>query len=106
MQDIITGGSAFNIKAKSLRLGNFSPDEVNALYAQHTHETGQTFAPEIFSQLWQDTQGQPWLVNAIGYELTCEEEQIQDRTLPITLEHYYAARERLIQSGATHLLTN
>jgi predicted AAA+ superfamily ATPase len=31
-QDIITGGSAFNIKSKSLTLGNFTPDETRALY--------------------------------------------------------------------------
>jgi len=40
---IITGGSAFNIKAKSLRLGDFSKEEVFALFRQHTEETGQAF---------------------------------------------------------------
>ena len=33
---IITGGSAFNIKAESLRLGDFSRQEVWALLGQHT----------------------------------------------------------------------
>ena len=33
---IIAGGSAFNIKARSLRLGDFSQDEVRALLGQHT----------------------------------------------------------------------
>ena len=37
----ITGGSAFNIKAKSLRLGDFTLPEIEALYRQHTEETGQ-----------------------------------------------------------------
>ncbi|WP_246156110.1 ATP-binding protein [Thiohalocapsa marina] len=37
----VTGGSAFNIKAESLRLGDFSVDEVTALLAEHTIETGQ-----------------------------------------------------------------
>lgn len=40
-QDIVTGGSAFNIKAKSLRLGNFSREEIRELYLQHTAATGQ-----------------------------------------------------------------
>ena len=31
-QDIITGGSAFNIKAKSLRIGDFSIEEIRELY--------------------------------------------------------------------------
>ncbi|TAN49333.1 MAG: AAA family ATPase [Methylococcaceae bacterium] len=102
-KEIITGGSAFNIKTKSLRLGNFSRAEAENLFQQHTTDTGQTFAPEIFDELWEDTQGQPWLVNAMGYELTWEDKTARDRGIPITLEHYSAARERLIQSRATHL---
>ena len=37
------GGSAFNIKAKSLRLGDFTEAEVRELLAQHTAEYGQAF---------------------------------------------------------------
>jgi hypothetical protein len=102
-QEIITGGSAFNIKATSLRLGNLSRQEVEALYQQHTQDTGQTFAPAIFPELWEDTRGQPWLVNALGYELTWHDRELRDRSLPIDLERYKAARERLIHSRATHL---
>ncbi|MEA3464737.1 MAG: AAA-like domain-containing protein [Thermodesulfobacteriota bacterium] len=101
--DIITGGSAFNIKAASLTLANFTQDEVYNLWQQHTDATGQTFTKEIFPELWEDTTGQPWLVNALAYELTWEDRSLRDRTVPITLEHYYAARERLIRSRATHL---
>lgn len=101
--EIITGGSAFNIKTVSLRLGSFSADEVNTLYMQHTQDTGQTFAPDIFAELWEDTYGQPWLVNALGYELTWKDKEARNRTLPLTLERYKSARERLIQSRATHL---
>jgi len=42
-KQVITGGSAFNIKSKSLRLGNFSHGDIATLYAQHTEATGQTF---------------------------------------------------------------
>ncbi|MGN0052718.1 MAG: AAA family ATPase, partial [Bacteroides sp.] len=38
-QDIVTGGSAFNIKAESLHLGNFSKEEIRELYMQHTAAT-------------------------------------------------------------------
>lgn len=69
-KEIITGGSAFNIKATSLVMGNFSPEEIRALYQQHTDATGQTFAESIFPALWEDTGGQPWLINALGYEMT------------------------------------
>jgi hypothetical protein len=102
-QEIITGGSAFNIKAKSLRLGNFSPQETEALWRQHQDETGQQIDAAIFPELWADTEGQPWLVNALGNEVTWEDHELRDRTKPVTMEHYQAARERLIQSRATHL---
>ena len=103
-KETITGGSAFNIKAESLRLGNFSQAEVRALWEQHTTATGQVIAQSIYAELWQDTQGQPWLVNALGYQLTNHKmPHLLDRTLPITLEDYHTAREALIQSRATHL---
>ncbi|HAS50946.1 MAG TPA: hypothetical protein DCS21_04115, partial [Gammaproteobacteria bacterium] len=59
---IITGGSAFNIRAKSLRLGDFTADETTTLLQEHTLETGQVFTPEALAQVWRLTQGQPWLV--------------------------------------------
>lgn len=102
-EGIITGGSCFNIKAESLRLGNFTAEEMQSLWRQHSDDTGQSFAPEIFAPLWEDTRGQPWLVNALGNECTWRDKAARDRTLPITLERYRAARESLIQSRATHL---
>ena len=100
---VITGGSAFNIKAKSLRLGNFSEAETRGLWLQHTALTGQVFDEAIFPVLWEDTRGQPWLVNALGHELTWESRAARDRSRPISLPDYQQARERLIQSRATHL---
>ena len=103
-QEIITGGSAFNIKAESLRVGNFSREENQALWLQHTEATGQRFDPVIFAELWEDTWGQPWLVNALGHQLTHKNRRLRgDRSIPITLEDYWKAREELIQSRATHL---
>ena len=102
-QEIITGGSAFNIKAESLRLGNFTREETIALWKQHTQDCGQVFDGAIWNELWEDTRGQPWLVNALGYECTWKDKAARDRTIPITLERYKQARERLIYSRATHL---
>ena len=39
----VTGGSAFNVKAETLRLRDFSRGEVTTLLAQHVAETGQEF---------------------------------------------------------------
>ena len=61
----ITGGSAFNIKAKSLRLGDFDRDDVSRLLGQHQGETGQAFTAEAIERVWYLTRGQPWLVNAL-----------------------------------------
>ena len=66
--EIITGDSAFNLKAKSLRLGNFSRDETRSLCLQHTEETGQVFEDVAFEDIWHLTCGQPWLVNALAIE--------------------------------------
>ena len=101
--EIITGGSAFNIKSRSLLMGNFTYEECQNLYQQHTKETGQTFSEDIYPELWEDTKGQPWLVNALAYEMTWEIKQLRDRIIPITIEHYQSAKESLIRSRATHL---
>ncbi|MCL2153125.1 MAG: hypothetical protein FWH57_09250 [Oscillospiraceae bacterium] len=101
--EIITGGSAFNIKTKSLRMGNFTQEETRSLWLQHTEETEQEFEEAIFPELWEDTYGQPWLVNALGQEVTWEIRANRDRCRKITLSDYKAAREELIESRATHL---
>ncbi|SFC13876.1 AAA-like domain-containing protein [Marinospirillum celere] len=101
--EVITGGSAFNIKAESLRMGNFTEQETHALWQQHSQETGQEFDPAIFPELWEDTRGQPWLVNALGYEVTWKNRKARDRSHKISLTDYQEARERLIYSRATHL---
>ena len=101
--EIITGGSAFNIKTESMRMMNFSFDETKALWRQYTDDTGQEFENAVFQELWEDTYGQPWLVNALGYELTEKTIARNDKKRKITISDYKIARERLIQSRATHL---
>ena len=101
--DIITGGSCFNIKAESLTLGNFSSDEVKTLYAEHTKETGQIFTPDVFPLVMRYTGGQPWLVNALGYEVTYKMKPNRDHSVVITAAMIETAKERLILSRATHL---
>lgn len=58
--------SPFNIKVASLRLGNFSAEEVASLYQQHTEATGQAFDAEALRLGHQLTGGQPWLCNALA----------------------------------------
>jgi len=102
-QTIITGGSAFNIKAASLRLGDFSQADVTRLLQQHTTETGQVFEPEASALVWDLTAGQPWLVNALAYEVTFKMPAGRDRAQPITAEMIQQAKEDLILRRETHL---
>ena len=102
-QDIVTGGSAFNIKAKSLRLGNFTKEEIHDLYMQHTAATGQEFDEACFPLIWEATEGQPWLVNALGYEVTYEMKENRDRSVRIIPEMIYRAQERIIYRRDTHI---
>jgi len=100
---VITGGSAFNIKSKSLRLGNFIPEEIKRLYQQHTEETGQVFHDDVFPLVWELTEGQPWLVNALAYEVTYEMKDGRDRQKEINVAMMKQAKENLILRRETHL---
>ena len=100
---IIAGGSAFNIRAESLRLGDFSRAEVESLLAQHTEETGQAFTEEARRDIWELTQGQPWLVNALAYEACWGNKAGRDRSRSITADAIQDAREQLILRRETHL---
>ena len=100
---MVLGGSAFNIKAKSLRLGDFSEREVRALLAQHTAATGQAFTEEAVRLILTRTAGQPWLVNALCREACFEDETGRDRERQITAHAILAAQERLILRRDTHI---
>ncbi len=100
---VITGGSAFNIKAESLRLSSFSRAQVEALYLQHTEETGQVFESGALAKAWDLTADQPWLVNALAYEACFKMPEGQDRSKPITCEMIIQAKENLIYRRETHL---
>ena len=100
---IIAGGSAFNVKAKSLRLGDFSRAEVLALLGQHKTETGQAFTDKALELVWAQTLGQPWLVNALAAEAGFEDKAGRDRSRSIDTDAIRAAQERLILRRETHL---
>ena len=100
---LVLGGSAFNVKAKSLRLGDFSEQEVRALLAQHTAATGQEFTEEAVRLILTRTAGQPSLVNALCREACFEDQVGRDRERPITADAILAAQERLILRRDTHI---
>lgn len=93
--------SPFNVSVKSLRIKDFTREQVAALYGQHTAETGQEFTPAAVERVFGYTQGQPWLVNALAWEIIGEIPIKPPE--PITVPHVDQAKERLILARATHL---
>ncbi len=98
--DIIAGGSAFNVKAKSMRLGDFSFKETKLLLELHTQETGQRWAEGTIEEVWRLTQGQPWLVNSLASR-ACMAVSSLDQ--PIELNAIDDAREQMILDRESHL---
>ncbi len=93
--------SPFNIKVESLRLRDFTSDEVARLYAQHTAETGQVFEAGALARVWELSAGQPWLVNALAREVIVK--MGVPSSEPVTIAHLDQAAERLVLARATHL---
>ena len=100
---LVLGGSAFNIKSTSLRLGDFTEGETRALLAQHTEETGQVFTTEAQELIRTRTAGQPWLVNALCQEACFKSEAGRDRARAVAADDVLDAQERLILARVTHL---
>ena len=61
--------SPFNVQ-RSLRVPNLTQAEVEAMYQQYQQESGQVIAPEVVSQVYEATRGQPGLVSWFGELLT------------------------------------
>ncbi|NJL28653.1 MAG: AAA family ATPase [Thermoanaerobaculia bacterium] len=93
--------SPFNVTTVSLLLRHFTAVEVAELYSQHTGATGQLFTPESVSLIFELTQGQPWLVNALADRIVRGE--APDPATVIRTEHGLAAKEALIVRDDTHL---
>lgn len=97
----VSTSSPFNIKSESLILSNFTIDNVKVLYAQHTEETGQQFTPEAIEQVYYLTAGQPWLVNALGYQACYRD--VTDPRQSITKEVIDRSKDALIKRRDTHI---
>jgi type II secretory pathway predicted ATPase ExeA len=94
--------SPFNIVTKTYTLENFSKEEIALLYRQHTDETGQAFDDDAVALVWEQTQGQPWLVNAVANEVIVEILQ-SDYTKPVTATLVSEAIQNIILNRPTHI---
>jgi hypothetical protein len=98
----VNPGSPFNIKQDSAVIGNFSRDDIARLFAQRTAETGQQITPAALDCAWDQSRGQPWLVNSLFMRATM---RVLDETSAetVTPAHILAAREQMILARETHL---
>jgi len=94
--------SPFNIKTDSILLGNFVQDDVKKLFAQRAEETGQQIADEALEYVWEQSRGQPWIVNSLFERATMRILKRDDYSA-VTLEHIKQAREQTILARETHL---
>lgn len=88
----------FNVSSTTLRLGNFSKEQVCQLLAQHTKHTGQVFRRETVELVTVWTGGQPWLVNKMA-DISV---QLAGKHKAITPEHIVCAQEAMIDSHDPH----
>ncbi|MDR1486015.1 MAG: AAA family ATPase, partial [Planctomycetaceae bacterium] len=98
----VNQGSPFNIKEDSVFIGNFSKENVVSLFAQRTAETDQQITPEAINYVWEQSHGQPWIVNSLFKRATLRILDEESRET-VTLKHIEQAREQMILARETHL---
>jgi hypothetical protein len=98
----LTESSPFNIKKEALTLPNFSMDEIKTLYEQHTKASGQSFEESAISRAWYWSEGQPWLINALAYEII-NKILGKDYSIPITDILIDQAADLMIKRRDTHI---
>ncbi len=96
---IVGGVSPFNI-ADQVKLPPFTLKNVRDLYAQYTKETNQPFTEDAVKKVFNETAGQPWLVNRIGTILTINIKP--ETTAPITEEDVEKAIDFLLYEENSH----
>ncbi|MDR2198863.1 MAG: AAA-like domain-containing protein [Deltaproteobacteria bacterium] len=94
--------SPFNIKKDALTLANFTKDEIGFLYRRHTIASGQIFESEAVDRAWYWSKGQPWLVNALAYEIVVKILN-NDYAKTITADLMDHAAEAIIKNRTTHI---
>jgi len=95
-------GSPFNIKEDSAVLSNFSQINIENLFAQRTEETGQAISRDALEYVYEQSRGQPWIVNSLFKRATM---RVLDEasTETVKLTHIKEAREQMVLARETHL---
>jgi hypothetical protein len=95
-------GSPFNVKVDSAMIGNFTEENIASLFAQRTAETGQRIEQKALDYVWEQSRGQPWIVNSLFQRATMRVLK-EDDYQTVTLRHIREARQQMILARETHL---
>ena len=103
-KDVVTHNpsSPFNVKSDSASLTNFSENDIARLFALRTEENGQQITPEALKYVYEQSHGQPWIVNSLFNRATLRILDEQS-TETVTVELVRQAREQMVLARETHL---
>ena len=99
---VVNPGSPFNIKEDSVSISNFTKENIAQLFAQRTEETGQQIEAKALDYVWEQSKGQPWIVNNLFKRATLQILNADNYGI-VTLDHIQQARELMILGRETHL---
>ncbi|MCL2284169.1 MAG: AAA-like domain-containing protein [Fibromonadales bacterium] len=101
-KESLGSASPFNIISEAMTLKNFTKQEITQFYSQHTKLTKQAFKKDALEYIFEQTGGQPWLVNAVARE--CVEKICKfNYSISITKEMARTAVHNIILTRGTHL---
>ncbi len=83
---VLSAASPFNI-ADELRISYFTFEDVQDLIQQYMAETHQKFDEAVIRAIYENTHGQPGLVNALCVDLV--EKAVPEHTRPIMIKEFY-----------------
>jgi hypothetical protein len=95
-------GSPFNIKEDSAWISNFTKDDITHLFAQRTDDNGQQITTEALDYIYEQSNGQPWIVNSLFMRATMRLLDFESAET-VELKHIIQAREDMIMARETHL---
>ncbi|MDR2096372.1 MAG: PD-(D/E)XK nuclease domain-containing protein [Treponema sp.] len=95
-------GSPFNIKEDSAALSDFQREDIAKLFAQRTEETGQQINGDALDYVYEQSRGQPWIVNSLFKRAVMRILDEESRET-VTIDHVMRAREQMIRARETHL---
>ena len=98
--ETLGSSSPFNIITESLTLSTFTFEELSELYSQYTNVTNHIIERDTIEFIYEQTDGQPWLVNAIARE--CVMNICKDKNTPVTQVMARTAIDTLILKRPTH----